>query len=656
MMKDTKINCDILNEIDYYTKNYPDNSSVLSRIRASLQEIAIKKNEKYSLVFVAEKGKGKTTIINYLLGLNYDKEKIKEKTGRKYEVIEEVLETGAGATTTSEVEICQSLDEVTHIKIIPYTIEETKELLELFSTIIFNDTFNLNREEQSSLPTELIRACRNLTGLKENKKNKIDEAKNLAKNYNVDDYDKFKEEVIRRANLEERTKTNFSYELGNENEKEWLKKEFRKINLVHEKDANIPKKVIIEISKEIFNFSKFKNINKIIDTRGLEVGSITDRSDIKKLFRGEDNNIIVFVDEFTSPSKAIIDLLDHYVYDKDMDCIDRLAYIVNFHDGEPKDVIDCNGEVEDEIQGIEEKRGQIIQVFKENNINFKYENMVYVNPRRFLKNDGVIGIEEEDYDIYGEDASKAKIISEKKNIREIERKAFEEEIINILEEYKIKLENKEKEILEKYNDIKNEIDKASTIDLSILKEKIYQKVFSFKLGDNIVNMYDNYIASKYPSTLMAINNRCGIYNSNDIFCEGANYIENCIKGTLKAFKDDIILFLFNIKNTEILNNNQKNSIEFIVQDINTYFFRYVELINNYFSDKLKDKIYSEKDEVFWSKVVRRWGKGSGYRLDIMNYYKENIVLKKFNEQVDEDMENLLNSFKTGLIDVINKAN
>ena len=142
-------------------------------------------------------------------------------------------------------------------------------------------------------------------------------------------------------------------------------------------------------------------------------------------------------------------------------------------------------------------------------------------------------------------------------------------------------------------------------------------------------MYDNYIASKYPSTLMAINNRCGIYNSNDIFCEGANYIENCIKGTLKAFKDDIILFLFNIKNTEILNNNQKNSIEFIVQDINTYFFRYVELINNYFSDKLKDKIYSEKDEVFWSKVVRRWGKGSGYRLDIMNYYKENIVLKKF---------------------------
>ena len=38
------------------------------------------------------------------------------------------------------------------------------------------------------------------------------------------------------------------------------------------------------------------------------------------------------------------------------------------------------------------------------------------------------------------------------------------------------------------------------------------------------------------------------------------------------------------------------------------------------------------------------GKSSGYRLDIMNYYKENIVLKKFNEQVDEDMENLLNSF------------
>ena len=40
--------------------------------------------------------------------------------------------------------------------------------------------------------------------------------------------------------------------------KEWLKKGIRKINLVHEKDANIPKKVIIEISKKYLTSSKFK--------------------------------------------------------------------------------------------------------------------------------------------------------------------------------------------------------------------------------------------------------------------------------------------------------------------------------------------------------------------------------------------------------------
>lgn len=61
------------------------------------------------------------------------------------------------------------------------------------------------------------------------------------------------------------------------------------------------------LSKDIFDFSKFNRINKIIDTRGLEVTSNTDRSDIKSIFRDGENNILLFVDKFNSPSKSIID-------------------------------------------------------------------------------------------------------------------------------------------------------------------------------------------------------------------------------------------------------------------------------------------------------------------------------------------------------------
>ncbi|MGL4873118.1 MAG: hypothetical protein ACRC30_00495 [Clostridium sp.] len=180
-----------------------------------------------------------------------------------------------------------------------------------------------------------MRACRNITGLAENRKLKEDLGKELVSRYSVEDFDVFKERVILLANLDKRKTLDFTYEElgGLEAEKEWIKKIFKKINLVHIDEAPMPKKIVIEINREIFNFDKFSKIDRIIDTRGLEVGSITDRSDIKRMFRDEKNNIMLFVDKFNSPSKSIIDLLDHYLYDDEMECINRLGYIVNFRDG-----------------------------------------------------------------------------------------------------------------------------------------------------------------------------------------------------------------------------------------------------------------------------------------------------------------------------------
>ena len=91
-------------------------------------------------------------------------------------------------------------------------------------------------------------------------------------------------------------------------------KEIYKINLVHIKEAPLPKKITVMLSKDIFDFSKFNRISKIIDTRGLEVTSNTDRIDIKSIFRDGENNILLFVDKFNSPSKSIIDLVDHYTF------------------------------------------------------------------------------------------------------------------------------------------------------------------------------------------------------------------------------------------------------------------------------------------------------------------------------------------------------
>ena len=168
-------------------------------------------------------------------------------------------------------------------------------------------------------------------------------------------------------------------------------------------------------------------------------------------------------------------------------------------------------------------------------------------------------------------------------------------------------------------------------------------------------MYEVYIGNKFPSTLRAINNRFGIYNNYDIYCEGANVIESLIKGTFKNFKDDIVTQLELSAKGKKLNNNQEKAKEFIVNDINKYFFNYMEEINNYFYNKLNEETFSRENDAFWDEVKSRWGKGCGYRKDVVNLYEKNIQDKGLSNEINEEIEEMLNGFKVGIIDVLNNV-
>lgn len=641
-------------EIDRYIEDYPENKAILSKIKQRNNELHNKLAEECSLVFIADKGAGKTTTIDFILGLTVEREKVNKKNGRKYIVEEDVLETGSGATTISEVEITQSDELISKIIIEPYEEEEIIDILSNFASTIFKNTHNLDSNEGGAIPTELLRACRNMTKLTEKTTNeeKMDLARELALQYATDKFEDFKNIVISLAKLKQRTRIEFEFDGKEKSEKIWIKKMFKKLNLVNIEDAPLPSKIIVKLSKGIFDFSLLNRVNKIIDTRGLEAGSNTDRSDLKRLFRNGENNIILFVDKFNSPSKSIIDLMDHYVYDNEMECINRIGYIVNFRDGEPGRVINFEGQVESEIDGINEKYNQVVQIFKDESVRILEENIVYSNPRRFLDEEGRIAITEDDLDEF--DYNRDDIIKHKKSIRLEERNKFESEIINLITEYDIKLSEEINKLMETYNNIKNDIDKNSKLDVSHICKYIEEQVIEYNLEEIITKIYDEYIGSKFPSTLMAINNRHGIYNYYDIYCEGANFIETNIKAKLKNIKDVVISELNKIDENNKLNENQKSSLDFMSKDINKYFFNYIEVINRYFYDKLKEEIYSKDNHIFWDKVKSRWGKGLGYRNEIVQYYKENIVVQNFNREINDEIKNLAGTFKVGLLDILNK--
>lgn len=640
-------------EIDYYIENYPDNAPVLKRIKDKINQVEKQLKDQYSLVFMAEKGAGKTTTIDFLLGLTQEKQKINEKTKKKYIVEEDILETGSGATTTSEVVICQSDEEVSKITITPYEIEEVREILIVFAKSMFANIYGtISGDEQ--LAPELIRACRNMTGLTEKKNEfgeKVDLLKELVLQYGPEDYSSFEQKIIENANLEERKETTFVCD--DKNEKSWIKKIFRRINLVHIKEAPLPKKITVMLSKDIFDFSKFNRINRIIDTRGLEVTSNTDRSDIKSVFRDGENNIILFVDKFNSPSKSIIDLVDHYIYDEEMDIVNRVGYIVNHRDGEAEKVVGCDGVIDNEEDGIAEKRNQVIQIFKDNNVYIKEENIIYCSPKRHLDEEGRIKISIDELEEY--DYDRHAIEEVKKEARQAEHDLFVDNIISFIDDYEEKLEADLEEALNSYESIKREIEKDATLDVAPVIDYINNKEINMNLRDKILNMYEVYIGNKFPSTLRAINNRFGIYNSYDIYCEGANVVESLIKRVFKSFKDEILEQLELSVQGRKLNNNQEKAKEFVTKDINKYFFNYMEEINNYFYNKLKEETFSKENLEFWDEVRSRWGKGSGYRKDVVNLYEKNIQDKGLSDEINHQIDNIINNFKVGIIDILNNV-
>ena len=415
----------------------------------------------------------------------------------------------------------------------------------------------------------------------------------------------------------------------------------------------MPKKITVMLSKDIFDFSKFNRISKIIDTRGLEVTSNTDRSDIKSIFRDGENNILLFVDKFNSPSKSIIDLVEHYIYDDGMDIVNRVGYIVNHRDGEAEKVVGCDGIIDNEEDGIAEKRNQVIQIFKDNNVYIKEENIIYCSPKRYLDEEGRIKISVDELEEY--DYDRQAIEEVKKEARQAEHDLFVDNIISFIDDYEEKLESDLEEAINSYESIKREIEKDATLDVEVVVDYINNKEVNIDLKDRILKIYEVYISSKFPSTLRAINNRFGIYNSYDIYCEGANVVESLIKRSFKNFKDEIIAQLDLSAEGKKLNNNQEKAKEFLTKDINKYFFNYMEEINNYFYNKLKEDTFSRENLEFWDTVKSRWGKGSGYRKDIVNFYEENIKDKGLSNVINNEIDEMLNSFKLGIIDVLNNV-
>lgn len=118
------------NEVDEFDK---DSYEMMLEKLSELEKLLSVKE--FNLVFIGQKGVGKTTAISNLFNLLIDRNVTGK--GRSRKVIEEILETGAGGTTVCDVEINQSPTETSQILIEPYCDNDILNEIETFCNIIW---------------------------------------------------------------------------------------------------------------------------------------------------------------------------------------------------------------------------------------------------------------------------------------------------------------------------------------------------------------------------------------------------------------------------------------------------------------------------------------------------------------------------------------
>jgi hypothetical protein len=572
--------------------------------------------QRYNLIFIGQVGAGKTTAICHLFDLVRELEDTHLKGSNKVKIkkVKELLSTGAGKTTICEVVIRPSLQ--TSIEIDPYEVAELQQSIEDFGLWIWQKTHPAAIKERVEIPPdELLRAIRNIVGLPEIVANgKIwDRGLEFAASFTSDLYLEFKQALIDRGRLAERIETKICPTEIDLDERLWLSQIFKSLNVAQLPNFSIPKRIYLNLSQEFLDLSQYPRLGSIIDTRGLDLAT-KDRRDLAQYIRETDNSICIFTERFPAAPANTIQIIGKYLTATAKDVDTKFAMLVMPRKGEPEKVIGSDGQaVDDFAQGIELRKANINNVFQNEDINFLGENVFFYDALQCYLGDGSLDLNYE----------KSEIVLERERVfAEINRIIIDREQ-QLTQELSI-LTDRFQQIVSGNN--LTEIEDAVVIDAA-KKINIFNDLV---VGSNLFST--NYVdmLPDHHCTLRATNNRYGQYGLRgiDIYFNGQDLAESLTRKSTQTAKIEISKIISFIE-TEI---SQDSTLHPLMQQLCNQIDRNYEAFAIEIGTKLEriliDRTFAPQnyeDCVFWQQTIDRWGQGSGYKVDVLSLYQEQVA-------------------------------
>jgi hypothetical protein len=587
----------------------------LHNITARLQLVRkIINIQRYNLVFIGQVGSGKTTAICHLFNLVREVEVSKLRNGKKVAIkrVKELLSTGSGKSTICEVVIRPATR--TYVEIDPYESSELQQLIEEFGLWIWQKSHPKTVKEWVEIPPdELLRAIRNIVELPETiiSGKMHDRALEFAADFTIDRYDDFKQKLIERGQLSARTKTEIYPKTSDVDEKIWLSQIFQSLNVAKLTNFSIPKRIYLNLSDKILDFTHDRIAN-IIDTRGLDLAT-KDRRDLACYIRETDNSICIFTERFAAAPANIISIVGKYLTATAKDINTKFALLVMHRKGEPEKIIGADGQAVDNLeQGIQLRKANIDNVFTNENINFSFNNILFYDALQGYLSDGSLDRSDESIDIN---------LDRQRVFTEIDRVIFDREQ---------QLEKEVQILAEQFEQIESGNNFApNEDDLIVVSKQKISEFSSLNLGSN--NFSTDYVdmLPAHHCVLRATNNRYGQYELRDIdiYFNGRYLAENLIRQSTQNFKAEI-LKVVDFVETEISHGSTlspvmqrlRSQIDENYEDLAVNLGVEIETI-------LSDRILAPQDydeSIFWQQAIDRWGQGSGYKVDVLALYIQQV--------------------------------
>ena len=333
----------------------------------------------YTIAFIGELGVGKSTAICKAAGLEV----------QEAQKMEPVLEAGAGGVTICEVHLVEGPQY--GILVEPVSESELRREVSEFAQYLMKTSQSGGENgpgdpETHGTSKEIERAIRNMSGLRsvrvrkeDGSRQTVDHASNLAQEFKKGgrDANALTIEILSRINLHHRTRRELWYsEMSGKTQLRWIRDIFLEVNNGRHPEFSLPKRIEVNVQKPILGEDSLSI--RLVDTKGIDGNA--ERKDLE-FHLNEPNSIALLCSRFNdSPSIMAQQILDRAVQGQFPDIGTKAAVLVLPRPEEALAVKTDQGEPAEDVEDGYELKGEQARMILESR-NFPYAGVEFFNVR-----------------------------------------------------------------------------------------------------------------------------------------------------------------------------------------------------------------------------------------------------------------------------------